>query len=142
MKINEDFIVKSVKKYLENKDYIVKVKKGKHGPDIKTYFHKKFRKQYIIEAKGEAGKKKTTSHPIKHNAFYYMLGQILSRMDKEGNKSNRGRIYALAIPQKWENTFKNKIKKMSFGWKLLGLRVFLIKDDGFVSDKPYSYFLK
>ena len=141
-KLNEKFIVTSVKQHLEKIDYVVKIKKGVHGADIITDYHKKLRKQYVIEAKGEAGRKKTTSHPVKHNAFYYMLGQILSRMDKEGNQPNRGRRYSLAIPGKWEVTFKNKIKKMPFGWKLLKLKIFLVNERGTVIEKPYSYFLK
>src|SRR3989344_1984168 len=98
MKITESNVVNAVENYLEKKGYKIKVKKGisSHGADIKTDYHPIYRKQFIIEAKGEAGQKKSSSHPIKHNAFYYMLGQILSRMDSEGNRPNKGRIYALA----------------------------------------------
>jgi hypothetical protein len=141
-KINEDFVVEQVKKYLLQKGFIVKLKKGVHGADIITDYHKSLRRQYIIEAKGEAGIKKTAVAPIKHNAFYYMIGQILSRMDKEGNKPTRGRVYALAIPKKWTDTFKAKIKKMAFAWKLLKLRIFLVDEKGNVVEKPYTYFLK
>lgn len=62
-------------------------------------------------------------------------------MDIEGNHPKKGRIYAIAIPAKWEKTFKNKIKNMSFGWKLLKLKVFLVEENR-VKEKPYSYFLK
>ena len=142
MTINEDFVVKSVKKHLESRKYIVKVKKGVHGADIATKYHTKIRRQYIIEAKGEAGIKKTSRDPIKHNAFYYMMGQILSRMDREGNRPNKGRIYALAIPAKWEMTFKNKIKQMPFGWKLLKLKVFFVEANGEVVERPHGWFLR
>ena len=70
------------------------------------------------------------------------MGQILSRMDKEGNSLNKARYYAIGIPKKWENTFKNKISKMKYGWRLLKLKVFLVSNNGKVEEKPYSYFLK
>lgn len=140
-KISEDFIVNSVKVYLKKKHFVIK-KTGMHGADIITDYHKVYRRKYIVEAKGEAGIKKSTGCPIKHNAFYYMLGQILSRMDKQGNRTNRGRIYSIAIPKKWTETFKKKIKEMPFAWKLLNLKVFLVNLDGDVEEKPSAYFLK
>ena len=109
-----------------------------HGADI-IAFNKKWRKSLIIEAKGEG---KTSKNQIKHSAFYNLFGQIISRMNKPGNSKNRARIYAIAIPQKWEKTFKNKISKMKSGWKILKLKVFLVSEDGLVTEKPHSYFLK
>jgi len=144
MKINEDKVVNAVKLFLNRKGYKVKYKKDKtsHGVDIKTDYHKQYRKQYLIEAKGEGGIKSYSACPVKHNSFYYLIGQIISRMDIEGNKPNRGRIYALAIPKKWELTFKNKIKSMKFGWRSLGLVVFLVDEKGKAELKPNRYFLK
>lgn len=77
-----------------------------------------------------------------HGAFYNLLGQILSRMDKEGNNSWKARYYGLGIPKKWEKTFKNKISKMEYGWKLLKLKVFLVGAGGEVEERAYSHFLK
>ena len=111
---------------------------GAHGADIIAY-HPRWRKVYIIEAKGEG---KSHSMPIIHNSFWAVLGQILTRMDIEGNQKNRARLYGIGIPKSWEVIFKNKIKKMQFGWKLLKLRVFLVNSDGSVEEKPHSYFLK
>jgi hypothetical protein len=89
--------------------------------------------------KGGSGKHK---HQELHSAFYNVLGQIISRMDKEGNHPKRARIYALGIPYKWLNVFKRKIKKMKYGWRLLKLRIFLVKENGTVIEKPYTFFLK
>jgi hypothetical protein len=111
---------------------------GLHGCDI-TAWHPKWRKILLVEVKGEGVGK--NEHPTKHNGFNTILGQILSRMDIEGNNPKRGRIYAIAIPTSWEKTFKNKIKLMEYGWKLLKLKVFLV-DEKSVSEKTYSYFLK
>lgn len=141
-KLDEKFIVRRVIKYLRKEGFSIKEKKGIRGVDIETKCHPKLRRKFLIEAKGEAGIKKSTSAPIKHNAFYYMIGQIISRMDKEGNKTNGYRIYALAIPKKWETTFKNKIKGMRFGWRLLKFKVFLVDEFGKVYQQPYRYFLK
>lgn len=111
---------------------------GQHGCDI-TAWHPKWRKILLVEAKGN-GK---TEHwnQAKHNAFYNLLGQVISRMDIQGNDSDRARIYAIAIPSEWEETFRAKIRTMSFGWKLLRLKVFLV-DKKEVKEKNYTYFLR
>ena len=111
---------------------------GEHGVDI-TAYHPKWRKVYLIEVKGEG---KSSQNQIKHASFYNLLGQILCRMDIEGNKPKRARYYAIGIPKKWEATFKSKIQKMKYGWKLLGLKVFLVDNKGNVEEKPNTYFLK
>ena len=141
MIFKEQVIEKYIRKYLTDKGWnTTNLPKsiGEHGVDI-TAWHPKWRKVYLIEVKGEGA---SSQQQIKHSAFYNLLGQILCRMDKEGNKPNRARYYAIGIPKKWENTFKNKIKKMKFGWKLLNLKVFLVDEKGNVEERPNSYFLK
>jgi len=140
--LKEKEIVDIVRACLRARGYVIKNNNktnSEHGCDIITKSHKKWRKNYYIEAKGEGTEKR--KEQVKHNAFWTLFGQILSRMDVEGNDPKRGRIYAIAIPANWENTFKNKIRKMAFGWKLLKLRVFLVDKNG-VNEKSYSYFLK
>lgn len=140
--LKEQDVVDRVRNYLRNRGYVIKnceKKNNQHGCDIITEYHKKWRKSYYIEAKGEGNEK--IKEQIKHNAFWTLFGQILSRMDVGGNNPNRGRIYAIAIPANWEKTFKNKIKKMTYGWKLLRLKVFLVSEDE-VKERSYSYFLK
>jgi hypothetical protein len=112
--------------------------RGAHGVDIYAQ-HPRWRKLLFVEVKGGSGKHK---HQECHNAFYNVLGQCLARMDKEGNSPNRARIYAIGIPSSWEKTFKSKIKKMKYGWELLKLKVFLVKETGKVEEKPYRYFLQ
>ena len=111
---------------------------GIHGADIKA-FHLKWRKIYIIETKGES-----MVHSVQkiHNSFWAILGQILTRMDIEGNQPKKARYYGIGIPKNWEGTFKKKIKEMKYGWKLLRLKVFLVDSEGSVEEKPYLYFLK
>jgi hypothetical protein len=140
--LKEKEVVKILRDYLKERGYVVKNLNKidcEHGCDIITETHKKWRKNYYIEAKGE-GKGKN-EHPTKHNAFWTLFGQILSRMDIEGNHANKGRIYAIAVPATWENTFRNKIRKMSYGWKLLKLKVFLVSKSE-VKEKGFSYFMK
>lgn len=130
-----------IREYLLQRGWVIKKglkSKGEHGVDIKA-FHKRWRKILLIEVKGGSGKHK---HQELHNAFYTLLGQCVSRMDKEGNTAKRGRIYAFGIPQEWGRTFKSKIHKMPYGWKLLKLRGFLVSKDGGVVERSYSYFLK
>lgn len=102
-------------------------------------WHPKWRRLLYIEVKGGSGKHK---HPEIHNAFPAVLGQIVSRMDKEGNHPKRARIYAIGIPESWAAIFKRKIQKMKYGWRLLKLRVFVVGANGEVSEKPYSHMLR
>jgi hypothetical protein len=92
-----------------------------------------------VEVKGESARH---PHPAAHNAFPSVLGQILSRMDKEGNHPNKARTYAIGIPKVWERIYKNKIAAMEYGWRLLRVRVFLVDGQGGVEERPYSYFLR
>lgn len=129
-----------LREYLELKGrHIEKLekKKGEHGCDIIAR-HRKWRKSLFIEVKG-SGK---AALQMKHNGFYMLLGQILSRMDIGGNDPKKARTYALAIPADREKTFRNKIKTMAYGRKLLKLRVYLVHKDGSVVEKSYSKFLK
>jgi hypothetical protein len=140
MPLTEQTIEKHIRKYLKEKGWkTTNLPKtiGEHGADI-TAYHPKWRKIYIIEVKGE---RKSHQNQTKHSAFYNLFGQILSRMEKQGNAPNKARYYGIGIPKKWEKTFKNKISKMKYGWKLLKLKVFLVSDKGEVEEKPHSYFL-
>jgi len=141
MPLKEKQVEKNVREHLTTKGWqLTNLPRsiGAHGVDIKAW-HPKWRKILLIEAKGES-----VSHNVQtiHNSFWTILGQILTRMDIEGNSPNRARIYAIAIPKKWEAVYKKKIKNMKYGWKLLKLKVFLVDSEGAVEEKPYSYFLK
>lgn len=128
-------------KYLARRGWLVSTdakKPGEHGVDIKGRHIKKCR-YLFIEVKGGSGKHKFQEI---HGSFYNVLGQLISRMDKEGNRPNRGRIYGIGIPYSWAETYKRKIKKMRFGWALIRPRLFLVKWNGAVIEKPYTYFLK
>ena len=130
-----------LRRYLKKKGWDIKKeqkKVGEHGVDIYAS-HEKWRKTLWIEVKGGTGKH---PHQEKHSAFYIILGQCLSRMDKEGNSPNKSRIYAIAIPYEWAGVFRNKIMKMKYGWNLLKLKSFLVKHNGQVVEKPSGFFLK
>ncbi|MCX6739619.1 MAG: hypothetical protein NTZ49_00115 [Candidatus Parcubacteria bacterium] len=109
---------------------------GEGGIDIKGY-HPIKRKVLLVEVKGDGKAKNQTLH----NGFYTILGQILFRMDKQGNDQKKARTYALAIPANWEDAFTKKIKQMPYGWSLLRLKVFLVSNRS-VEEKNYKYFLK
>jgi len=130
-----------IRKYLTKRGWDIKnssKKQGEHGVDILAS-HPSWMKILLIEVKGGSGKHK---HQEIHNAFYNLLGQCLARMDKAGNDPNKARIYGFGIPQTWVGVFKKKIKKMKHGWALLKLRGFIVKENGQVIEKPYSFFLK
>lgn len=139
--MKESKVEKHVRLFLLNKGWTTRTKEkspGEHGVDIKM-FHPRYRKTLWIEVKGGSGKNPTQE---KHNAFYTVLGQILSRMDREGNRPNKARIYAIAIPSSWVETFKKKIKKMRYVWKLLRLPVYEVQPNGKVIKRAYSFFLR
>ena len=138
--LDEEFVETKIRNYLIKKGWKLtntQKEKNEHGVDVKCY-HPKWRRTMLIETKGSS---KSKPNQAKHNAFYNILGQILSRMDKEGNKPKRAKIYAIGIPKTWEGTFKNKIKNMKYGWSLLKLKIFLVDDDGNVEEKPWRKFL-
>lgn len=141
MILSESHIEASIRNYLEKKGWkTTNLPKtvGQHGADI-TAWHPKWRKIYIIEVKGEL---KNNQAQVMHGAFYNLLGQILARMNKEGNDTRKARYYGLGIPKKWEKAFLNKISNMKYGWGLLKLKVFLVDSEDNVEEKPYSYFLE
>jgi len=138
--MNEQQIEKYTRDYLKNDGWkLTNLPKniGQHGCDI-TAWHPTRRKILYIEAKGD-GNQKNKNQTI-HNSFYTILGQILSRMDKEGNNPKKARTYAIAIPYYWGEIYKKKIKQMSYGWKLLKLKVFLV-DETKIELKNYKHFL-
>lgn len=137
--MNEQTVEFYIRKHLKTEGWKSKKgqkKKGEHGVDIHVW-HPRWRKIMFIEVKGGSGKH---ANQEKHNAFYNLLGQCISRMDKEGNKPNRARIYAIGIPYSWADVFKKKIRNMRYGWNLLRLKLFLVKEDGSVIEKSYSFF--
>ena len=137
--MNELAVEKRVRQFLSEKGWMVDMKpksRGQHGCDIIAK-HPVRKREILIEVKGD-NKHKT---PAIHNAFNALLGQIISRMDKNGNDKNKYRIYAIAFPVQWKSIFKKKIQRMNFGWNLLKLRVFLVTRNE-VLEKNYKYFLK
>lgn len=141
MLLTEPIVEDCIRKYLLEKGWKttnLPRTAGAHGADI-TAWHPRWRKIYIIETKGES-----KTHPAQaiHNSFWAILGQVLTRMDIEGNRPNKARLYAIGIPKSWERIYRNKIVNMKFGWKLLRLKVFLVDSTGKVEEKPYSYFLR
>jgi len=141
MTLKEFQINNFIEKYLKGKGWKISSvarRPGEHGADI-VASHSKWGKRYIIEIKGESDLHRAQTA---NNAFWTMLGQVLTRMDIGGNSKNTARYYAIGFPKKWEQLYKNKISNMKYGWKLLKLKVFLVDDKGGVEEKPYSYFLR
>ena len=91
-KMREQTVERYIRKYLINKGW--KIRKapkriGEHGVDIHAW-HPKWRRFLYIETKGGSGKHK---HQEPHSAFYNVLGQIISRMDIQGNDPKKGKIW-------------------------------------------------
>lgn len=136
--MNEPQVEKHLRAYLikkgwRRKDLTISKRPSEHGVDIVAY-HPVLRRAIQIEVKGGS------KYP--HQAFYCLLGQILSRMDKEGNGSKKGRIYAMAIPNSWAKIFHKKIRAMKYGWSILKPRVYLVKPGGDVVEYSYMDFYR
>jgi len=141
MALSEKQVEKHIRKYLVGRGWRttnLPRTVGSHGADI-TAWHPTWRRILILETKGDS---KSHPHQAAHNGFWSVLGQILTRMDKEGNHPKKGRIYAIGIPKRFETVFRKKIGKMEYGWRLLRLRVFLVDARGNVEDRPHSHFLR
>ena len=139
--MTEQKVENLVRDYLSNKGWkLTNLPKsiGQHGCDI-TAWHPVNRRVFLIEAKGSGSPK--IKHQTIHNSFYTLLGQILSRMDKQGNHPKKARIYAIAIPESWGKVYAKKIKKMIYAWDLLKLRVFLVNKND-VNEFTYKQFIK
>ncbi len=133
--MKEEEVVQYLIKHLEKKGWIIDCKGKKlqdKGCDIEAR-HPRWRKYFYIEAKGDTKNK--------YISFNTCIGQILSRMDIEGNHNNRGRYYSIAIPSEWEDFIRRRAKKMAYGWRLLKLKVFLVNEKQ-VEQKGFSHFLK
>lgn len=138
--MNEKQVEKYAREYLEKDGWkLTNLPKtiGQHGCDIKAW-HPIRRRILYVEAKGDGNQK--NKHQTIHNSFYTLLGQMLFRMDKEGNDPKKARIYAIAIPLGWKKIYKKKIKQMPYGWNLLKLKVFLVNKKR-VEFKNHKYFL-
>lgn len=139
--LKEPYVEAAVRAYLKEKGWKLQnqqKQKGEHGPDIRA-FNRKLSRTIIIEAKGES---KSYKPQYQATALPTLLGQILSRMDKQGNDAQKSRIYAIAAPKSWEKALKKKAKEMRYVWGLLKLKVFLVNGKNKVEDKNYRYFLK
>jgi len=139
--IKESGLEKKLRNYLANKNWIETNNLrlvGQHDWDIKA-FHKKWRKVLLIECKGDSDSKYNTQKI--HNSFWISIGQVMARMDKQGNDPKKARIYAIGIPKTWESIFANKAKKMKYAWNFLKLRIFLVDNKG-VEEKTYKQFVR
>jgi hypothetical protein len=140
--LKENQVDKYLRKYLIEKGWTLTNELrgiGHHDWDIKA-FNNKWRKVLLIESKGDSNSKNNTQKI--HNSFWTSIGQVMARMDKQGNDPKKARIYGVAIPAHWESTFSKKAKKMEYGWNFLKLKIFLVKDDGTVEEKTYKQFIK
>jgi hypothetical protein len=132
--MTEARVIKKTIAFLESEGWRVTNKgkrKNEGGIDIKGYRHGR---SIWIEAKGDRKRRLQTIH----NSFISAMGQILFRMDQE----LRYRYYGIAIPSSWERTWKKKIQKMRYAWKQLGIRIYLVYENGSVEWKNSSKMLK
>ena len=141
--LNEVRLEKILRKHLVKNGWNLKNtlrKNGEHGWDIVTKFHKTKRKALFIECKGDSNSRHKNQKI--HSSFWTVIGQVMSRMDIQGNSQNKGRIYAIAIPIKWKTVFQKKAQKMEYAWNFLKLKIFLVSYDGKVKEKTHRQFLR
>lgn len=140
--LKETQVDKYLRKYLSQKGWILTNDLrgiGHHDWDIKA-FNTKWRKILLVESKGDSASKNNIQKI--HSSFWTSIGQVMARMDIQGNDQKKARIYAIAIPASWEDVFKRKAKKMEYGWNFLKLKIFLVSNKGDISEKTYKQFIK
>jgi len=125
-KIREEFVKKSIVKWLANNDYkISKITNKRFGVDIKAYNYNG--EEYIIECKGEVKGEGSCLD------FCTGLGQLVLRMDR-GLKS--WKYYAIGLPDTKDfHRQINKYKKLPTNIKkFLKIRFLLVNKNGLIKE--------
>jgi len=133
--ITEEFVQASLIKYLKEKGWSTCLKSAElweHGVDIKVR-NDKFARYWLIEAKGDPSLKVVSHHGVKSSSFNSALGQIITRMNRDGKRVYKyGYKYGIAFPISFRNM---ALKKLPFDvMDKLNLYVFFVDNTGGVEE--------
>lgn len=133
--ITEDFVQKSLIKYLKDKGWNTSLKHAElweHGVDIKVR-NNRFSRYWLIEVKGDPSSSVKSPGGSRSSSFNSALGQIITRMHRNGKRVYKyGYKYGIAFP----NSFRNMIlKKLPFDvMDKLNLYLFFVNHKGEVEE--------
>jgi hypothetical protein len=133
--ITEDFVQKSVIKYLEINGWSTSLKSKElweQGVDIKVC-NNAFARYWLIEAKGDPSLKVKSPSGSMSSSFNSALGQILTRMHRNGKRGYKyGYKYGIAFPHSFK---KMVLKKIPFDvMDKLNLYLFFVDHEGTVEE--------
>jgi len=132
-------VIKKIEKYLINKGWSKNLQLSElrtHGVDIKVQKIKPNRcgQYWLIEAKGDLGKKVKSPGGSRSSSFNSAIGQIITRMHTRRNPNDKygGYKYGIAFPM----SFKKKVLKNLpyYVCKSLKISVFFINLSGNVEE--------
>ena len=141
MKLSEPRIIALVRKHLQRKGWTLEPKKNisAQGPDIDARMRVGFQYRYLlIDAKGEM-----KSLQARSTGLRTLLGQIVSRMKKiERRDTPYFREYGIALPAAYQSQLGKIARGMADMWRVMRLRVFLVKPSGRVEEWNWKDFLR
>ncbi|MDD3284368.1 MAG: hypothetical protein PHZ07_02125 [Patescibacteria group bacterium] len=137
--ITEDFVQKTIIKYLELKGWGKSLKSSElweQGVDIKVC-NNQFSRYWLIEAKGDPSINVKNPSGSQSSSFNSALGQIITRMHRNGKRGYKyGYKYGVALPVSFRSMV---IRKMSFDvMDKLNLYLFFVDSLGRVEEINYK----
>jgi hypothetical protein len=133
--ITEDFVQKSVVKYLKENGWNTSLQNAElweQGVDIKVR-NDKFSRYWLIEAKGDPSSKVKSPSGSKSSSFNSAVGQIITRMHRKGVRGYKyGYKYGIAFPLSFR---KMVLRKIPYDvMDKLNLYVFFVDKKGAVEE--------
>lgn len=133
--ITEDFVQKSLVKYLEEKGWSKSLRSAElweQGVDIKVC-NNRFSRYWLIEAKGDPSIKVKNPVGSMSSSFNSAVGQIITRMQRKGKRGYKyGYKYGIAFPVSFR---KMVLKKMPYDvLDKLNLYIFFVSNTGKVEE--------
>jgi len=133
--LSESFVQKSVVKHLHENGWSKSLKSAElweHGVDIKVR-NNKFSRYWLIEAKGDPSLEVKSPSGIKSSSFNSALGQIVTRMHRQGRRSYKyGYKYGMAFSDSFR---KLAIRKLPYDvMDKLNLYLFFVNASGEVEE--------
>ncbi len=144
MKLGEPKVIALVREHLKRKGWTLEPKKNisAQGADVAARMRVGSQYRYLlIDAKGEM---KTPQ--ARATGFRTLLGQIVSRMKKVEPRKYREtpyfREYGIALPALYQSQLGKIASGMAGIWRVMRLRVFLVRPSGRVEEWNWKDFLR
>lgn len=131
--MKETFVQQRIIEYLARKGYTPIKPKGlrMHGVDVKMK-HKAYGRYYLVECKGDPGKKVKSPEGSRNSIMNSAIGQIITRMHTRKKDRYGGYNYGIAFPHSFKHRVLEKIPY--YVCNRLRLTIFLVNSKGEVEE--------